>query len=85
MSNKNTSNRDLELLDTLHNRELSQKYYPDRELTPQLFYDPDDFKRAHPLFPEYQRFFYPIDFNELNPLKIKELEDKEKPKDSNAK
>ncbi len=74
LENKNTSNRDLELLDTLKNREMSQQNYPDRVLTPQLFFSPDEFKKKHPLFPEYPKFFYPIDYNELNPLKMKDIE-----------
>ncbi len=58
LSNKETLNRDMELLDTVHNRELSEKYYPDRKLTPQTFYSPTDFRKNNPLYPEYPHIFF---------------------------
>jgi len=61
LSNKNTSNRDLELLDTLHNREKYLAGEQDgKPLTPQIFYTPDEFKKTHPLFPEH-KIIFPLD------------------------
>ncbi len=65
------SNRDLNLLDTVKNREFYKSNYPDGpELTPQPYYSPEQFKKTHPLYPEHDQVFN-IDqiMNQLDRLK----------------